>query len=784
MFLANLFMVVTAVFGSDPIFIMPLGDSITKGDFGGYRQKLYLNLTNDGFNVDFVGNQSDPDEPDPPEFDTDHEGHDGYHADHIRDNLYDWLALNPADIVLLHIGTNDINHEPPDEDVGEVEDILDEIDRYSEDITVILARIILRTDDYDLNETTKAFNDAVENMALSRISNGDDIVIVDMDYALNYPDDMKKDGVHPLYPTGYEKMADVWYNAISERIDQPPVADANGPYTGTEGVAITFDGSGSSDPDGTIVSYLWDFGDGGTSTGQNPTYAYSQAGSYTVTLTVTDDDSATDTDTTSATVADTGPVADFTASPTSGPAPLTVTFTDASTSYDGVVSWAWDFGDGETSTDQNPTHIYDEQGSYTVSVTVEESDGDSDTETKTDYIIVNEGAQLSLDGVTAWYWTDNTTVTSLIEGDVDFDGATEIVTAGYYFDGTRDVAQLVVWNGSTLTVDRLTTWYWTDNTRINSVAVGNLDKDEALEIVTGGYYFDGTRKVAQLVVWDGATLAVENLVTWYWTNDTQINSVVIADIDGNGSPEIITGGFFNDGVRDVAQLVVWDSETLLPLRYTSWYWTGETRINTLSVENVDGDAEKEIVTGGYYTDGSKIAQLVVWDGIALSPKNIVAWNWTSGDTEINSVVAENVDSDEDVEIVTGGYYNDNDRDVAQLVIWSSDLHTVENLAVWYWTGDTRIESVCVGDADSDGLAEIITGGHYNDEVRDWAQLVVCDGSTLAVDVLTTWYWTGDTRINSVVIGNADGDVSSEIITGGHDHDGARTCAQTTIWEIS
>ena len=84
--------------------------------------------------------------------------------------------------------------------------------------------------------------------------------------------------------------------------NQPPTADPNGPYTGTVGVPVTFDGSGSTDPDGTIVSYDWDFGDGNTGTGVSPTHTYTAAGIYNVTLTVTDDAGATDSAMTTATI--------------------------------------------------------------------------------------------------------------------------------------------------------------------------------------------------------------------------------------------------------------------------------------------------------------------------------------------------------------------------------------------------------------------------------------------------------------------------------------------------
>jgi PKD repeat protein len=169
-----------------------------------------------------------------------------------------------------------------------------------------------------------------------------------------------------------------------------PVSDPAGPYTGTEGVPLVFTGSGSYDPDGTIAAYEWDFGDGDRGTGVAPTHTYAQDGTYTVALTVTDNDDETNRSTTTATIADTEPTVDFSASPTSGEEALTVTFTDNSTSHDGIVAWNWDFDNDSVtdSTEQNPTQEYAEDGVYTVSLTVTESDGGSDTMTKSDYIMV------------------------------------------------------------------------------------------------------------------------------------------------------------------------------------------------------------------------------------------------------------------------------------------------------------------------------------------------------------------------------------------------------------
>lgn len=84
----------------------------------------------------------------------------------------------------------------------------------------------------------------------------------------------------------------------------PHVANANGPYTGTTGVSVSFSSAGSSDSDGTISAYSWDFGDGNTSSIANPSHSYSSAASYNVSLPVTDNDGASTQATTNATILD------------------------------------------------------------------------------------------------------------------------------------------------------------------------------------------------------------------------------------------------------------------------------------------------------------------------------------------------------------------------------------------------------------------------------------------------------------------------------------------------
>jgi YVTN family beta-propeller protein len=163
---------------------------------------------------------------------------------------------------------------------------------------------------------------------------------------------------------------------------KPVASFSASPTSGKAPLKVSF----TDQSTGTPTKWGWSFGDGTTSSKQNPVHMYSKAGKYTVKLTVTN---AAGTNT----VTKTGyiqvvakPVASFSASPTSGKAPLKVTFTDKSTNI--PASWKWSFGDGKTSTVKNPVHTYSKAGKYTVSLTVKNAAG-SNTKTVSGYIKVS-----------------------------------------------------------------------------------------------------------------------------------------------------------------------------------------------------------------------------------------------------------------------------------------------------------------------------------------------------------------------------------------------------------
>ena len=134
----------------------------------------------------------------------------------------------------------------------------------------------------------------------------------------------------------------------------------------------------STDIDGYINSWFWDFGDGNTSIEQNPTHQYVDDGNYLITLNVTDDDGGINETTEEIIITNVPPSVNFTYSPFIPIINDVIQFNDTSIDLDGAISsWFWDFGDGNTSSLQNPQHIYSSLKSYVVKLNVTDDDGDT-----------------------------------------------------------------------------------------------------------------------------------------------------------------------------------------------------------------------------------------------------------------------------------------------------------------------------------------------------------------------------------------------------------------------
>ena len=151
----------------------------------------------------------------------------------------------------------------------------------------------------------------------------------------------------------------------------PTVSCNSNPNSGNAPLTVSFTASGS-DPDGDALVYTWDFGDGNTSNQEDPSHTYNTAGTYTTTVTVDDGNGGTDQCSRTITVIDQSSAVTCSSNVTSGDAPLTVDFSSShDNSLGTAISYSWDFGDGNSSTAQNPSHMYNSAGSYTATITIQ-----------------------------------------------------------------------------------------------------------------------------------------------------------------------------------------------------------------------------------------------------------------------------------------------------------------------------------------------------------------------------------------------------------------------------
>jgi PKD repeat protein len=204
----------------------------------------------------------------------------------------------------------------------------------------------------------------------------------------NSPEDMTQTG------------KDLFVNVVSWLAPHNPDASFTySPESPEYDETVTFDASASSDSDGTIASYSWDFDDGSTGTGKTTTHSYDSVGNYGVTLTVTDNDGLTDTDTKNVFVIATGvvltpPEASFTCSPETQTINEPIDFdASGSSDTDGTIqTYSWDFGDGNTGTGSTTSHSYGSTGNYGVTLTVTDNDEQTDTALK-EVIIISSGQE-------------------------------------------------------------------------------------------------------------------------------------------------------------------------------------------------------------------------------------------------------------------------------------------------------------------------------------------------------------------------------------------------------
>jgi PKD repeat protein len=167
-----------------------------------------------------------------------------------------------------------------------------------------------------------------------------------------------------------------WHNSLAIGAPGLEADFSGGPKTAGVPFSVPFRDRTIGNP----THWLWFFGDGGFSLSRNPTHTYKTPGLYGVTLVVTDAAGRISTIRKPAYIDARPLTADFTANPPAGERPVTISFTD--TTIGTPTSWAWRFGDGATSTQRNPSHLYTSAGNFAVTLTVRDAQGKTSTKTR------------------------------------------------------------------------------------------------------------------------------------------------------------------------------------------------------------------------------------------------------------------------------------------------------------------------------------------------------------------------------------------------------------------
>lgn len=187
--------------------IMPLGDSITDGFNvqGGYRIKLWQLINSNGFKVDFVGSMSNG----PSELgDKQHEGHSGWTISQIDTNINSWMDKYKPHIILLHIGTNDMYSDPN----GASQRLSALIDKICAKLPTDGKLYVSNIVPFPRNASNVTiYNSKIPGIVQQKASAGKPVFFVEMFNSITSND--LADGIHPN-ATGYNKMADAWFNAI------------------------------------------------------------------------------------------------------------------------------------------------------------------------------------------------------------------------------------------------------------------------------------------------------------------------------------------------------------------------------------------------------------------------------------------------------------------------------------------------------------------------------------------------------------------------------------------
>ena len=357
--------------------------------------------------------------------------------------------------------------------------------------------------------------------------------------------------------------------------------------------------------------------------------------------------------------------------------------------------------------------------------------------------ILNVGAQggsLVLEWEQHWptYMVGGTCIPgthNLFLTNIDDDAAVEIVTGGYSYClapngslASRE-APLKIWNWNGQNITLETEHSWPGN--INCVYEADIDNDGMVELLTSGNVWNDSGTYPSLRAWsyDGKSLTFVSSVEGVGTS-----AISAGDVNGDGKTEIVSIGRYNSTGQYGAKLFVWrfEENRLTLLDSIGWCISNVTSVTSLFVDDLNGDGRVEIVTSGYAHDlTNSSGQLRVWQygGEGLILRSNEEWRLVEGgygrtiaggvqgNTVVNNVKVGDVDSDGVPEIVTGGFAYDGENISAQLRIWTwkGEELVLEKSEEWATDFLTEIKCVSLGDVDGDSRLEIMTSGGVGEE---------------------------------------------------------------------
>ncbi|WP_313790931.1 PKD domain-containing protein [Allomuricauda sp. SCSIO 65647] len=485
-------------------------------------------------------------------------------------------------------------------------------------------------------------------------------------------------------------------DTVTITVNESPVALAEAtPLEGDAPLQVTFTGSNSTDSDGTIESYAWDFGDGGTSTEADPVYTFNTAGTYDVELTVTDDGGLTDTDTVTITVNEPNqqPTALAEATPLEGDAPLQVTFTGSnSTDSDGTVeSYAWDFGDGGTSTEADPVYTFNTVGTYDVELTVTDDGGLTNTDSVT--ITVNEPNQqpTALAEATPLEGDAPLQVTFTGSNSTDSDGTIESYAWDFGDGGTSTEADPVYTfnTAGTYNVELTVT---DDGGLTDTDTVTIVVSDPANEPPVAVATANPTEGDAPLpVIFDGSGSTDDvGIVSYFWdfkdgTTSNEINPVTTFDIAGTYEVELTVtdgGGLMN------------------------------TTTITITVNEPAGNEVPEAVASATPDSGNAPLEVMFTGSNSTDDVGIVSYAWDFGDggtsAEADPVYTFNTAGTYEVELTVtdGGGLTDTDTVTIQVTEPGGNQAPEAVVSATPLSGQAPLEVSFIGSSSTDDVAVV------------------------------------------------------------------------------